>query len=70
MDDLDLASTRKVLESGIYADAVRADRRLAGEYGVTKIPTYVVDRQPPIHGAKRTAILVDALRAAATSAPD
>jgi predicted DsbA family dithiol-disulfide isomerase len=66
--DLDPAETRKVLDTGHYTDAVRADRELAATYGVAKIPTYVVDGQRPIHGARRPAVLVEALRAAAEHA--
>jgi predicted DsbA family dithiol-disulfide isomerase len=61
---LDSADTRTALETGRYAEAVRADRELAAAYGVGKIPTYVVAGHPPIHGAKRPAVLVDALRTA------
>jgi predicted DsbA family dithiol-disulfide isomerase len=67
--DLDSTGTREVLETGRYAGAVRADRGLAVANGVTKIPTYVVAGQPPIHGAKRPAVLVEALRRAAGNAP-
>jgi len=66
---LDGAGARTVLETGRYADAVRTDRRLAIAHGVSTIPTYVVGGQPPVHGAKRPAVLVDALRRAAAS-PD
>jgi predicted DsbA family dithiol-disulfide isomerase len=66
--DLDAADTREVLEMGRYAKAVRADRELAAGYGVTKIPTYVVAGQPPIHGARRPAVFIEALRAAAEHA--
>jgi predicted DsbA family dithiol-disulfide isomerase len=66
--DLDPDDTRTVLDTGRYADAVRADRELAAGYGVDKIPTYVVDKQPPIHGAKRPAVLVETLRTAAVNA--
>jgi predicted DsbA family dithiol-disulfide isomerase len=62
---LEPAGTRKVLDTGRYANAVRAERELAAGYGVDKIPTYVVGKQPPIHGAKRPAVLVEALRDAA-----
>jgi predicted DsbA family dithiol-disulfide isomerase len=58
-----------VLQTGQHADAVRADRDLAAACGVTTIPTYVVPGQPPIHGAKRSAVLVEALRAAAARPP-
>ena len=66
--DLDPTDTRTALQTGRYADAVRADRELAAAYGVEKIPTYVVGGQPPIHGAKRPAVLLEALRAAAGNA--
>ena len=62
---LDGAGARAVLETGRYAEAVRADRALAADYGVAKIPTYAVEGQPPIHGAKRPAVLVEALRRSA-----
>ena len=65
---LDACGTRTVLESGRYADAVRDDRRLAATYGVAKIPTYVMGNRPPIHGAKRPAVLIEALRTAARDA--
>jgi predicted DsbA family dithiol-disulfide isomerase len=61
---LEASEARTVLETGRYADAVRVDRDLAAAHGVTTIPTYVVQGQPPIHGAKRSAILVEALRTA------
>jgi predicted DsbA family dithiol-disulfide isomerase len=59
------ADTHGVLATAKYADAVRADRELAAMHRVTKIPTYVVMGQPPIHGAKRPALLVETLRTAA-----
>ena len=66
--DLEAGETRKALQTGRFAGAARADRDAATAYGVTKIPTYVVGRQPPIHGAKRPAMFVEALRAAAAQA--
>ena len=61
---LDARGARTVLDSGQYADAVRATagwpRRTA-----SKIPTYVVEGRPPIHGARRHPVLIEALRAAA-----
>jgi predicted DsbA family dithiol-disulfide isomerase len=66
--DLDTATARTMLETRRYADAVRADRDLATTHEVTTIPTYVLPGQPPIQGAKRPALLVEALRAAAASA--
>ena len=66
--DLAAGETRTALRTGRFADAVRADRDTAAAYGVTKIPTYVVQGQPPIHGARRPAVLVEALRVAAARA--
>ena len=62
------ADARTALETGRFAGAVRADRELAAAHGVSKIPTYVVDGHPPIHGAKRPAVLLEALRAGAGNA--
>lgn len=62
---LDADSARESLVSGRYAEAVRADRVLATQAGVTNIPTYVIGGGPPIHGAKRPAVLLAALRKAA-----
>ena len=62
---LDAVDTREALASDQYAEAVRADRELAASNGIEKTPTYAVEGQPPIHGAKRPAVLVEALRAAA-----
>jgi predicted DsbA family dithiol-disulfide isomerase len=62
--DLDPAETRTALETGRYACAVRADRELAVAYGVRKIPTSVIEGHPPVHGAKRWAVLLEALRKA------
>lgn len=59
---LEPMEARRILEAGTYAEDVRNDRRLAGAHGVSSIPTYVLPGQPPIHGAKRPAALVDALR--------
>lgn len=55
---------REALLSGRYAEAVRADRTLAQEFGVTNIPTYVIAGGPTIHGAKRPSVLLAALRGA------
>lgn len=65
---LDAAHTHMVLETGRYANAVRADRELGATHGVAKIPTYVMAGQPPIHGARRPTVLVEALRRAAEDA--
>jgi predicted DsbA family dithiol-disulfide isomerase len=66
--DLNASATHTALETGRYADAVRAGRELAAEYGVGKIPTYIIEGQPAIYGAKRPAVLVEALRTPAKKA--
>lgn len=59
---LDADVTRAALLDGSYADAVREDQALATAHGVTTIPTYLLPGQPPINGASRPAVLLEALR--------
>ena len=59
------AEVRRALTEACYADAVRADRELARTRGVVSIPTYLIDGQSPIRGAKRPALLAATLRSAA-----
>lgn len=67
---LEAAEIRDSLATGRFAEAVRADHGLAKEAGVTSIPTYVIAGGEPIHGAKRPAVLLAALRSAAQTAHD
>ena len=62
---LDAGDVRRVLVSRRYLDAVRADRELAGTYGVVGIPAYVVGGQRADSGAKRREVIAEALRRAA-----
>lgn len=61
---LDPEGARASLEAGEYAESVRADRAVAGRFSVTGIPSYVIGDQPPILGARRPALLLEALRRA------
>ena len=54
-----------MLVSRRYLNAVRADRELAGTYGVVDIPAYVVGGNELIRGAKRREVIMEALRRAA-----
>jgi predicted DsbA family dithiol-disulfide isomerase len=67
---LGAAEARVVLKTGRYRRAVQADRELAAARGVAKIPTYLVQGLPAIHGARRPAVLLDALRTAAAKTQD
>lgn len=61
---LDGDDVKESLLTGCFAEDVRRDRVLATAAGVTSIPTYVIAGGEPIHGAKRPAVLLAALRAA------
>jgi predicted DsbA family dithiol-disulfide isomerase len=65
---LNSAAARNALESGHCFAAVVADRALAATYGVISIPTYVFERQDRIYGARRPAVIAEALRRAAQQA--
>lgn len=49
---LDAARVRAVLIGDDYAEQVRADRRRAAEYGVTSVPSLVIDGRPPVPGVQ------------------
>ena len=61
---LDEAEAEAVLASGEYADAVRADERLAGEIGVTGVPFFVIDGAFAISGAQPPELMLSGLRQA------
>jgi predicted DsbA family dithiol-disulfide isomerase len=48
---LDADEVAQALESGAYADAVRADERTAHELGITAVPFFVIDRAIGASGA-------------------
>ncbi|GGO72358.1 DsbA family oxidoreductase [Nonomuraea cavernae] len=54
---LDADEAQAVLSGADYAEAVRADRRRAAEYGVTGVPSLVIDGRPPVSGVQPVAEL-------------
>ena len=56
------AEVRAALETDAYADAVRADLRLAREYGVTGVPFFVFDERHALSGAQPAEVFLSALR--------
>jgi predicted DsbA family dithiol-disulfide isomerase len=61
---LDPDEARAVLESDTYADAVRADERLAQRIGIHGVPFFVLGRRYGVSGAQPAEILVKALEQA------
>ena len=49
---LDADEAREVLQSGDYADEVRADQRDAQRFGITGVPFFVIDRTYGVSGAQ------------------
>jgi predicted DsbA family dithiol-disulfide isomerase len=58
---LDRAEAAAVLASDDYAEEVRADVALAGQFGVTGVPFFVFDRTYGVSGAQETAVFSDVL---------
>lgn len=54
---LDADEARAVLDSGSYADEVRADLALARTFGISSVPFFVIDRHYGISGAQPAATL-------------
>jgi predicted DsbA family dithiol-disulfide isomerase len=61
---LDPGEVRGILDSGKYADAVRADEKEALRLGVTSVPTFLIDRRLVVAGAQPAAELLGVLRRA------
>ncbi|REE97385.1 DsbA family oxidoreductase [Thermomonospora umbrina] len=59
---LDDDEVRVVLAGAAYADDVREDERRAAEYGVTGVPSLVIDGGPPVSGVQPAADLRRLLR--------
>lgn len=59
---LDEDEVRAALASGRYADEVRGDERTAGEFGISAVPTFVVDRSIGASGAHPPEALLELLR--------
>ena len=58
---LDRAEAAAVLASDDFAEEVRADVALAGQFGVTGVPFFVFDRTYGVSGAQETAVFSDVL---------
>lgn len=59
---LDRASVEKMLASDEMADAVRADERLAQQYGITAVPFFLINKKYALTGAQPTDVIVQALK--------
>ena len=58
---LEADEVQVVLESGTYADHVRADEVAAEELGVSGVPFFVIDRKFAVSGAQDTDVFAGAL---------
>jgi predicted DsbA family dithiol-disulfide isomerase len=61
---LDAAEARAALESGLYAEAVRKDERLAAALGIRGVPFVVLDEQYGVSGAQAAPVFLQALETA------
>jgi len=59
---LDEDEVRATLGSNRYAAAVREDQRTAMEFGITAVPTFVIDRAIGVSGAQSPVALLEFLR--------
>ena len=59
---LDEDEVRQMLASDRFADEVRGDERLAGQFGISAVPTFVVDRAIGASGAHPPEALIELLR--------
>lgn len=64
---LDREQTRAALESGVFAEAVEADKALAASYGINGVPFFVIDGRFGLSGAQAPETFAEALREAATT---
>jgi len=61
---LDAAAARSALESGAFADAVRADEERARGFGITGVPFFAIDERYGISGAQSPEVILAALQQA------
>ena len=59
---LDEDEVREMLAGDRFADQVRDDERTAGAFGISAVPTFVVDRKLGVSGAHPPAALLQLLR--------
>lgn len=60
---IDKERARDALDSGAFADEVRADEREATELGITGVPFFVINRRYGVSGAQPAEIMLKALAA-------
>ncbi|MGB0120575.1 MAG: DsbA family oxidoreductase [Solirubrobacterales bacterium] len=60
-------SARTVAEGDRFADEVNEDRALADGFGISAVPTFVIDRELGVQGAQPPDVLLGALNQAADS---
>jgi predicted DsbA family dithiol-disulfide isomerase len=58
---LDAADVAKVIDTGEYADAVRADEQEAGQLNISGVPFFVFDMALGVSGAQATDVFAQAL---------
>jgi predicted DsbA family dithiol-disulfide isomerase len=61
---LDAEEARAALETGLHADAVRQDERLAAALGIRGVPFVVLDEQYGVSGAQAATVFLQALETA------
>ncbi len=61
---LDAEAARGALESGAFADAVRADEERARGFGITGVPFFAIDERYGISGAQPPEVILSALQQA------
>lgn len=67
---LDAGAALEALESGAFADAVRADEARAQGFGITGVPFFAIDERYGISGAQPPEVILGALeRALSEAAP-
>ncbi|MGH8145335.1 MAG: DsbA family oxidoreductase [Rhodanobacteraceae bacterium] len=67
---LDAKQARRVLESGDYADAVRAQERLYQQAGINSVPATIVNQTQLIPGGQPPEVFEQALREIAQALPE
>jgi predicted DsbA family dithiol-disulfide isomerase len=55
-------AVEKMLESDEMADAVHGDEQTAGQYGITAVPFYLINKKYALTGAQPTEVFVQALK--------
>ena len=66
---LDASETRAALDSGNFAQGVRADEARARALGITGVPFFVIDEKYGISGAQPADVILGALRQAWSESP-